>query len=159
PGSAVWRSPGRCTPRRNRWPTCRQTFLPAPRRGHRGCDGGRSGTGPAGRRHEGDWWDYVANDPEHKSVLAVVPGARVGECAEEVVEEVKERLGDRPPGLFTNDEHAAYESAIVTAFSEPEPAGPPAGPAPAAAGSGLGLCDGSQRAEEGTGRVHPAINC
>jgi hypothetical protein len=85
--------------------------------------------------------------------------ARVGECAEEVVEEVKERLGDRPPELFTSDEHAAYGSAIVTAFSEPEPAGPSAGPAPAAAGSGLGLCDGSQRAEEGSGRVHPAINC
>ena len=59
-------------------------------------------------------------------MLAVVPGARVGECAEEVVEEVKERLGDRPPGLFTSDEHEAYESAIVTAFSEPEPA--PASP-------------------------------
>ena len=43
-----------------------------------------------------------------------------------VVEEVKERLGDRPPELFTSDEHAAYESAIVTAFSEPEPA--PASP-------------------------------
>ena len=52
--------------------------------------------------------------------------ARVGECAEEVVEEVKERLGDRPPELFTSDEHAAYASAIVKAFSEPEPA--PASP-------------------------------
>jgi hypothetical protein len=31
----------------------------------------------------------------------------VGECAEEVVEEVKERLGDRPPELFTSEEHAA----------------------------------------------------
>jgi hypothetical protein len=79
-------------------------------------------------------------------------------ASEEVVEEVKERLGDRPLE-FTSDEHAAYRSAIVTAFSETEPAGPPAGPAPAAAGSGLGLCDGSQRAEEGTGRVHPGINC
>jgi hypothetical protein len=79
-------------------------------------------------------------------------------ASEEVVKEVKERLGDRPLE-FTSDEHAAYRSAIVTAFSETEPAGPPAGPAPAAAGSGLGLCDGSQRAEEGTGRVHPGINC
>jgi hypothetical protein len=76
--------------------------------------------------HKGDWWDHVAYDPQHKLVLAVVPGARVGECAEEVVEEVKERLGDQPPELFTSDEHAAYESAIVTAFSEPEPA--PASP-------------------------------
>jgi len=76
--------------------------------------------------HKGDWWDHVAYDPQHKLVLAVVPGARVGECAQEVVEEVKERLGDQPPALFTSDEHAAYESAIVTAFSqaEPEPATP-----------------------------------
>ena len=26
--------------------------------------------------HKGDWWDHVAYDPEHKLVLAVVPGAR-----------------------------------------------------------------------------------
>jgi hypothetical protein len=76
--------------------------------------------------HKGDWWDHVAYDPEHKLVLAVVPGARVGECAQEVVEEVKDRLGDQPPGLFTSDEHAAYESALVTAFSEAEPT--PEGP-------------------------------
>ncbi len=38
--------------------------------------------------HKGDWWDHVAFDPEHKLVLAVVPGARVGESAEEVVHEV-----------------------------------------------------------------------
>ena len=76
--------------------------------------------------HKRDWWDHVAYDAEHKLVLAVVPGARVGECAQEVVEEVKDRLGDRPPALFTSDEHAAYETAIVTAFSEAEPA--PEGP-------------------------------
>jgi hypothetical protein len=29
-----------------------------------------------GSDHKGDWWDRVAYDPEHKSVLAVVPGAR-----------------------------------------------------------------------------------
>jgi hypothetical protein len=76
--------------------------------------------------HKGDWWDHVAYDPEHKLVLAVVPGARVGESAREVVEEVKDRLGDRPPELFTGDEHAAYEAALVAAFHEPEPE--PAGP-------------------------------
>ena len=51
--------------------------------------------------HKRDWWDHVAYNAEHKLVLAVVPGARVGECAQEVVEEVKDRLGDRPPALFT----------------------------------------------------------
>jgi len=72
--------------------------------------------------HKGDWWDHVAYDPEHKLVLVVVPGARVGECAQEIVGEVKERLGDRPPALLTSDEHAAYETAIAETFSEPEPA-------------------------------------
>ena len=47
--------------------------------------------------------------------------ARVGECAQEVVGEVKDRLGNRPPALFTSDEHAPYETAIAETFSEPEP--------------------------------------
>jgi hypothetical protein len=29
-----------------------------------------------GDDHKGDWWDHVAYDPEHKLVLAVIPGAR-----------------------------------------------------------------------------------
>jgi hypothetical protein len=77
--------------------------------------------------------------------------ARVGECAEEVVEEVKERLGDRPPSLFTSDEHAAYESAIVTAFSEPEPAGLAAGAAPRRLAPGLVYA--TVRKERKKGRV------
>ena len=71
--------------------------------------------------HKGDWWDHVAFDPEHKLVLAVVPGARVGENAEEVVREVEGRLGGRPPGLITSDEHAPYETAIEAVFSEEVP--------------------------------------
>src|SRR5262249_5717384 len=55
--------------------------------------------------HKGDWWDHVAYDPEHKLVLAVVPGARSLENAEEIVAEVKDRLGDRPPALMTSDEY------------------------------------------------------
>ena len=77
--------------------------------------------------HKGDWWDHVAYDPEHKLVLAVVPGARVTESVEEVVAEVKDRLGDQPPALMTSDEYAAYETVIATTFSEvvpPAPAGP-----------------------------------
>jgi hypothetical protein len=77
--------------------------------------------------HKGDWWDHVAFDPEHKLVLAVVPGARVTESVEEVVAEVKDRLGEQPPALMTSDEYAAYETVIATTFSEvvpPAPAGP-----------------------------------
>jgi IS1 family transposase len=77
--------------------------------------------------HKGDWWDHVAFDPEHKLVLAVVPGARVTESVEEVVAEVKDRLGEQPPALMTSDDYAAYETVIATTFSEvvpPAPAGP-----------------------------------
>jgi hypothetical protein len=77
--------------------------------------------------HKGDWWDHVAYDPEHKLVLAVVPGARVTESVAEVVAEVKDRLGDQPPALMTSDEHAAYETVIATTFSEVVPQAP-AGP-------------------------------
>jgi hypothetical protein len=47
-------------------------------------------------------------------------------CAEEVVEEVKERRGDQPPALLSGDDHAAYASAIVTAFcqAQPKPSSP-----------------------------------
>jgi IS1 family transposase len=68
--------------------------------------------------HKGDWWDHVAYDPEHKLVLAVVPGARVSESVEEVVAEVKNRLDEQPPALMTSDEYSAYETVIATTFSE-----------------------------------------
>jgi hypothetical protein len=71
--------------------------------------------------HKGDWWDHVAYDPEHKLVLAVVPGARVAENAEEVVAEVKDRLGDQPPALMTSDEYPVYETVIESTFSEVVP--------------------------------------
>ena len=69
--------------------------------------------------HQGDWWDHVAYDPEHRLVLAVVPGARSIENAEELVVEVKDRLGERPPTLATSDEYAAYASAPEAVYAEP----------------------------------------
>src|SRR5687768_5157653 len=47
----------------------------------------------------GDWWDHVAYDPEHRLVLAVVPGARVTENAVEVVQQVADRT-EATPELF-----------------------------------------------------------
>lgn len=76
---------------------------------------------------KGDWWDHVAYDPEHKLVLAVVPGARVTESVEEVVAEVKDRLDDQPTALMTSDEYATYETVIATTFSAVVPSAP-AGP-------------------------------
>jgi IS1 family transposase len=74
--------------------------------------------------HCGDYWDYVAYDPEHKLVLAVVPGARTEENARAIVAEVKQRTGCDPAPLMTSDEYPAYAPAIEEAFSEPAPAVP-----------------------------------
>ena len=72
--------------------------------------------------HCGDYWDHVAFDPEHKLVLAVVPGARTEENARAIVAEVKQRVGGEPPALMTSDEYPAYATAIEEVFSEPAPA-------------------------------------
>jgi hypothetical protein len=69
----------------------------------------------------GDYWDFVAYDPEHRLVLVVVPGAWSLENAELIVEETKARLGDEPPALMTSDELAAYATAIETTFGVPAP--------------------------------------
>jgi len=82
--------------------------------------------------HKGDWWDFVAYDAEHRLVLAVVPGARSIENAEEVVREAHDRTGGRTDILFTSDELAAYETAIDHVYGvpvEPKPAGSPGRPA------------------------------
>jgi IS1 family transposase len=71
--------------------------------------------------HCGDYWDHVAFDPEHKLVLAVVPGARTEENAREVVTEVKQRVNRDPPPLMTSDEYPAYATVIAEVFSEPAP--------------------------------------
>jgi IS1 family transposase len=70
----------------------------------------------------GDAWDFVAYDPEHRLVLAVVPGARTVENTEAIVAQAKGRLGGEAPSLITSDEFAAYPEAIEAAFSEPMPA-------------------------------------
>ena len=46
--------------------------------------------------NKGDWWDHVAYDPEHKLVLAVVPGARVTEMP---VRHHARRFGESKYGL------------------------------------------------------------
>jgi IS1 family transposase len=77
--------------------------------------------------HKGDWWDHVAYDPEHRLILAVVPGARSIENAEAIVATVKERTGGASPRLMTSDEYPAYASAIERTFGVPVP-GPATGP-------------------------------
>lgn len=75
-----------------------------------------------GDDHCGDHWDHVAFDPEHKLVLAVVPGARTEENARAVVAEAAKRVNRDPPPLMTSDEYPAYATVIGEVFSEPMPA-------------------------------------
>ena len=60
----------------------------------------------------------MAYDPEHRLVLAVVPGARTIENAEAIVAAAQQRLAE-PPRLITGDEYASYASAIEAVFAEP----------------------------------------
>ena len=60
----------------------------------------------------------MAFDPEHRLVLAVVPGARDAESVEEVVDEVKQRTGGRVLDLMTSDDYPAYETAILNAYGQ-----------------------------------------
>jgi hypothetical protein len=61
-------------------------------------------------------------------VLAVVPGARSIENAEEIVREVHDRTAGDADVLLTSDEYSAYESAIEHVYGTPEEPKPPGTP-------------------------------
>ena len=71
-----------------------------------------------GDDHKGDYWDHVALDPEHRLVVAVVPGARTVENTEALVEDFRRRTGGRLMNLMTSDDYPAYETAILHAYGE-----------------------------------------
>lgn len=70
-------------------------------------------------RHCGDNWDHVAYDPEHKLVVAVVPGKRTKANTRRLVKEFHRRTGGQPMRLMTSDEYKPYREAIVEAYGEP----------------------------------------
>ena len=65
---------------------------------------------------QGDNWDHVALDPEHRLVVSVVPGKRTAENVEKVVQDFKARTGGRLMNLITSDEYPAYKAAILNAY-------------------------------------------
>ena len=67
---------------------------------------------------QGDNWDHVAFDPEHRLVVSVVPGKRTAEKTQELVEDFKKRTEGRLMNLMTSDEYPAYEGAIRDAYAE-----------------------------------------
>lgn len=68
--------------------------------------------------HKGDYWDHVALDPEHRLVVAVVPGGRDVEGTAALVDEFRRRTGGRTMRLITSDAYPAYETAILDAYGE-----------------------------------------
>jgi IS1 family transposase len=79
------------------------------------CDPGE----PADAR-QGDNWDHVAFDPEHRLVVSVVPGKRTEDKAHQLVQDFRERTGGRVMSLLTSDEYPAYKAAIFAAYGVTE---------------------------------------
>jgi hypothetical protein len=62
-------------------------------------------------RQQGDNWDHVAFDPEHRLVVSVVPGKRTEDKTRQLVQDFRERTGGRLMNLMTSDENPAYRAA------------------------------------------------
>ena len=54
---------------------------------------------------QGDNWDHVAFDPEHRLVVSVVPGKRTTEHVRQLVNDFKERTEGRLMNLITTDDY------------------------------------------------------
>jgi len=65
---------------------------------------------------QGDHWDHVAFDPEHRLVLSVVPGKRTVKNVEQLVQDFKQRTGGRMMRLITSDEYRPYKTVILKAY-------------------------------------------
>jgi IS1 family transposase len=66
---------------------------------------------------EGDNWDHVAFDPEHRLVISVVPGKRTETHTQQLVDDFKKRTAGRLMNLMTSDEYPAYKTAIFQAYA------------------------------------------
>jgi len=60
----------------------------------------------------------VALDPEHRLVVAAIPGARTIENIEALVADFRRRTEGRLMNLMTSDDYPAYETAILHAYGE-----------------------------------------
>ena len=102
----------------------------------------------------GDDWDHTAVDPEHRLLLAVVPGERSAVNCKKVVQEVYDRTHGRGAMLLTSDGYAPYAGAIEEVYGiwvqperKPGPGRPP-GPRRALP-AGLVYATVSKRREKG----------
>jgi len=58
---------------------------------------------------QGDNWDHVAYDPEHRLVISVVAGKRTAKNVEILVTDFKKRADGRIMNLITSDEYKPYK--------------------------------------------------
>jgi IS1 family transposase len=70
-----------------------------------------------GDEHQGDNWDPVAFDPEHRLVVSVVPGQRTEDKVRQLVQDFKGRTGGRLLNLLSCDAYAPYKAAIFEAYA------------------------------------------
>jgi IS1 family transposase len=67
---------------------------------------------------QGDNWDHVAHDPEHRLVISVVAGKRTAKNVEKLVADFKKRTDGRIMNLITSDEYKPYKKAILKAYGK-----------------------------------------
>jgi IS1 family transposase len=82
--------------------------------------------GDAVDQRQGDNWDHLAYDPEHRLVVSVVPGKRTAENIEKLVFNFHKRTDGRMMNLMTSDEYKPYKKAILKAYGQtfkPPPTG------------------------------------
>ncbi len=65
---------------------------------------------------QGDNWDHVALDPEHRLVVSVVPGQRTADKVEKLVQDCKHRTAGRSRNLISSAAYPASKSAIRDAY-------------------------------------------
>jgi IS1 family transposase len=67
---------------------------------------------------QGDNWDHVAYDPEHRLVISIIPGKRTEKNVAKLVRDFKKRTGGRMMNLITSDEYKPYKKAILKAYGK-----------------------------------------
>ncbi|KPK75315.1 MAG: hypothetical protein AMJ79_11625, partial [Phycisphaerae bacterium SM23_30] len=65
---------------------------------------------------QGDNWDHVAYDPEHRLVVSVVPGKRTAKNIKKLGLDFKQRTQGRRMNLMTSDEYKPHKKALLKAY-------------------------------------------
>jgi IS1 family transposase len=71
-----------------------------------------------GDKLQGDCWDYIALDPEHRLIVSVIVGKRSTDHVHLLVEDFHRRTEGRLMNLMTSDENPAYAEAILETYGE-----------------------------------------